>query len=580
MGSLLLGLYVVPNCDIVIFVIILQFIGIGLCPIFLLFAYKVVYFVVTLESELPSSDKFTNKNETFIRICFAKFSIHSVSIESFVCSLFIAIDMDLKQFYILVCIFASLQSVAFCIPKYEHISDCYFYDRSMTTGIDNVTFICAKYPNEDGVFIDQSRFRCSNYNRNVFDYYPGTIDFRNCRFTKIERNYFKQFPRMHTFILSDLELETLDSKIFSEARNITNLIASKNHITEIPSLLFANAKRLVVADFSNNSIERVDRLGFTGASSLEMLDLSQNAIATLDVEVFIDQTSLQVLNLSYNQITELEPQTLSTHNLLTLDLSNNGLTGLSEHIFDQIMSLKSLNLSGNPLENLHADTFFYLSNLEVLNLRRTNLSSILFGTFSHQHKLIVLDLSENHLKKLDFDLFMPIMHDLRSLELDGNELTELDGFENALFPQLTLLDIKNNNFTCNYLTQFMRLVNWEKIRLPVDPTQVKKGEKHVRGIRCEVENIKNLPYVDYDENASLDDMNMKNETTHSSDHIFTKFLMLFMCFVMLTFLVIYLVLNKDRIQQQLRRSNNNRPLNGRLSTAALNIEYGHEDILH
>lgn len=489
--------------------------------------------------------------------------------------------MDSKAVYILLCFFAGLPSFAFCIQRYEHISDCYFYDRSMITGIDNVTFICAKYANEDGVFIDQSRFKCSNYNRNVFDYYPGTIDFRNCRFPKLGRNYFKQFPRMHTFVMSNLEMETLDPKIFREAKNITTLIASRNQITELPAFLFFNAKRLVFADFSNNSIERV-RLALMGANSLETLDLSQNALTSLAEDVFIDQTSLKLLNLSHNQIGELEPKTLSTRNLLTLDLSNNELTNLIEDTFYQTILLKTLNLSNNPIETLEVRTFNFLPNLEVLNLRRTNLTSIQFGTFSHQHKLIALDLSENNLKKLDFSLFIPIMPDLRSLELDGNQLTDLDGFENSLFPQLQLLDIKSNSFNCSYLIQFMKRISWEKIRLPVDPTAVASGETHVRGIRCEIVNPNNIPDAEaVDESAKYDAV-ANGATTDGSvqphDHTFMKFSMIFMCIVMLTFLVVYLTLIRDKIRHRLRRSNNPRPLNGRLSSAALNFEYANEDI--
>ncbi|XP_055299404.1 uncharacterized protein LOC129566979 [Sitodiplosis mosellana] len=489
------------------------------------------------------------------------------------------IDMDLKTFYALVCLFVSLPIFAFCVEKYEHISDCHFYDRSVVTGIDNVTFICAKYDNENGVFIDQARFKCSNHHRNVYDYYPGTIDFRNCRFSKLGRNFFKQFPRMHTFVMTNLELKTLEAKIFSEAKNITTLIASNNQIAEIPAILFANAKRLISADFSNNSIERVDRLGFTGASSLETLDLSQNALTSLAADVFIDQTSLKVLNLSYNQINELEPQTLSTHNLLTLDLSNNELTNLKENTFYQIISLKSLNLSDNPIESLEIGTFNFVPNLEVLNLRRTNLSSIQFGTFSHQHKLISLDLSENLLKQLDFNLFMPIMHDLRSLELDGNQLTDLDGFGNALFPQLELLDIKNNNFNCSYLIQFMKTISWEKIRLPVDPTAVTQGQTHVRGIRCEIVNPNNIPDAEEIDEAANEAMT-KDGNAQSNDYVFTNFFMIFMCVVMLTFLVVYLTLNIDQIRHHLRRSNHSRPLNGRLSSAALNFDYANEDSIH
>lgn len=478
--------------------------------------------------------------------------------------------MKAKLFYYFLFLCASSVDIVFCGQKYDRISDCYFYDRSMVTGVDNVTFICANHPNEDGVFIDQSRFRCSNYNRNVYDYYPGTIDFRSCRFSTLERNFFKQFPRMHTFIISNLELESLDVKMFKEARNVTNLIASHNSLKEIPALLFVNAKKLKFVDFSNNTIEQIDHLAFTGANSLEVLDLSENSLSTIDRELFIDLTSLKSLNLSNNQINEIDPQTFATFNLLSLDLSNNGLINLDENTFNQMVNLKYLNLSHNSIGDLAVGTFSFNVNLEYLNLRRTNLSIIEFGTFSHQHKLISLDLSENNLKKLDFNLFMPIMHDLQSLELDGNRLIDLDGFTNSLFPQLRILDIKNNDFNCSYLMQFMKSVNWEKIRLPIEANSVKTGETSVRGVKCVGINRANLPEGAGNDNPTADKSVVDgNSASNGDSSTFMKYSMIFMCIVMLTLLVLFVVFNKDSIRDRY----NLRRMNGGLSTITLNIDY-------
>ncbi|XP_031622956.1 toll-like receptor 6 [Contarinia nasturtii] len=464
--------------------------------------------------------------------------------------------METKIFYYFLFMCASSIDITLSAQKYGHISDCYFYDRSIITGNDNVTFICGNYPNENGVFVDQTKFRCSNYQRNVLNYYPGTIDFRSCRFPKLERNFFQQFPRMHTFIISNLGLEELDAKMFGEARNVSNLILSQNSLKEIPAFLLVNAKRLKYADFSNNSIERIDRLGFTDAYSLEVLDLSRNAISEIDRETFIDLTNLKSLNMSYNKIKKIDPQAFNMNNLLTLNLSNNEVIGLDENTFNQTINLKSLDLSNNFIGDLAVGIFSFMPNLEYLNLRRTNLSDIKFGTFSHQHKLILLDLSENNLKKLDFSLFMPIMHDLQSLELDENQLIDLDGFSNSLFPQLRTLDIKHNNFNCSHLIKLMKSVNWEKIRIPVESNSIKPDETSIRGVKCSG-NLTELR-----EDISV--LNEKNSDNGGSS-TFLEYSMIFMCVVMLTFFVLFLVLNKDRFI----KFTNFRRLNGGISTTTL-----------
>lgn len=73
---------------------------------------------------------------------------------------------------------------------------------------------------------------------------------------------------------------------------------------------------------------------------------------------------------------------------------------------------------------------------------------------------------------MDFGIFLPGLQNLESLRLAGNQLQELYGFENAMFPELSSLDIRNNQFTCEYLNRFMRLINWAKVDLFVDPNAI------------------------------------------------------------------------------------------------------------
>lgn len=191
------------------------------------------------------------------------------------------------------------------------------------------------------------------------------------------------------------------------------------------------------------------------------------------------------MNLSRNKVSELKPRWLSIKtDILTLDLSRNDLKHLDEHAFDEFISLKHLNLSNNPIGNLEIGIFAYLTQLEILSLKRTELTSIQMGAFLQQHKLVSLDLSENHLKTVDFELLWPIFYDLRSFYLNQNELTDLTGFQNAIFPQLTLLDIRDNQFNCSYLRRFIQRVDWSKLHLPTNLQSINIYEPSIRGVNC------------------------------------------------------------------------------------------------
>ncbi|XP_055299407.1 uncharacterized protein LOC129566982 [Sitodiplosis mosellana] len=464
-------------------------------------------------------------------------------------------------------IFLIIARFASCSVKFEKISDCHFYDNSYIPGYDNVTFKCAENGNEQKIFLSV-QFQCSN--RRPEEYrWPGTVDFQNCQFPQLNRNYFELFPYMHKFIISDVGLEDLSMKVFSEAKHVTHLIADHNRITELPSHIFFNANRLKFLDFSYNRIQMIHSSAFEGANKLETLNFTQNAIPILDEKVFQDLALLKQLNVSHNNISRIDLTSLPV-NLLELDLSNNSLSSL-EHVFDKTTKLKYLNLAFNPIGNVKIETFAYMPDLEYLNLKRTNITSIEFGTFSHHEKLVFFDLSENHLKKLDFNLFMPILPELKSLSLAGNQLSDLSGFENKLFPQLIQLDIKGNDFNCSYLQRFITSHNWDRLRLPVDPTAVKPRETSIRSIKCH-------PIVQ--SSLEVEEPIFKNKTlakdfksTKSAQKLYGETYLIFMCIIMSSFLIMFVIANRERIF----RPNGER--NAHEKQSQHNVEYKTESLL-
>lgn len=410
------------------------------------------------------------------------------------------------------------------LQKYEFISDCIFYDRSRTPGNDNVTFICSN-DRDNRVFQDLNRIRCSKFTSSQDFKWPGTVDFQDCRFTEMPKNFFHMLYNMHTFLMPNVELESLQMDIFREAKNVSKLNLSRNKLKEIPALIFVNAINLKDIDLSNNLIARVDKMAFEGGKSIE------------------------ILNLSCNHLTRLEA--LSSPKLITLDVSRNNITNFDDNFFGNLSDLKYLNLSFNPLGKLKANTFDRLLYLEELNLRQINLSTIETGTFSHQHKLTFLDLNENNLKTFDFDLFFPIAHDLRTLRLGGNQLTHLDGLQNELFPQLSLLDIQGNQFNCSYLWMFMTFLDWEHLHLHLDIDSMNATRPNIRGINCDEINSTDSTVPTRSEPNSKQQSQLSSPTQipyqYEADDAVQKVTLIILCAAFVIYLMLYVLVNRDKI---------------------------------
>lgn len=438
--------------------------------------------------------------------------------------------MDFKLNFCLIFVYLSAIDLVISL-KFEYINDCIFKDKSIIPGSDEITFICSAIDREDKVFVSKSnQTKCSNtFVLSYYDYsykWHGIVDFQNCRFPQLKKNFFDIFKNMHTFNISNIELETMQLDIFRDASNVTNLDLSGNKLTEIPSHIFFNARKLKFVFFSNNAIGRVDPMAFFGATDLRTLDLSHNRISEL-----IDTLTFSFLS-----------------NLVNLDLSCNNLTvDINEHIFDKLTKLELLNLSFNRIANLEIKIFSNLPRLKDLNLKGMNLSNIQLGTFSQQHELVTLDLSGNRLTRLDFKLFLPVLKDLRSLRLENNQLKNLNGLKNKIFPQLNLLQIQGNLFSCAYLAHFMGMFDWTNIQLmSSDVNSTYLYDSNIHGIGCNDTNEKK----EADEEEEIDHGYRNYSIPDGTGGVFIEISLTFICVALAIFLILFIVVNSTQIYNQ------------------------------
>jgi hypothetical protein len=259
--------------------------------------------------------------------------------------------------------------------------------------------------------------------------------------------------------------------------DVENLDLSENRLTEFPmnltKLIFKNIKCLNV---SNNAIKTLlphkDFTSMLARNTLHTLDLSFNQISTIDEEAFKHLKSLKYLNLANNRIKFINLFAFSadTHHLVELDLSRNLIvdTSMEFLLFSSLTKLIYLNLNQNRLTTLSNHLLYNLYDLQYLSLSRNNLKT--FDLFSLNTKnneyLKELDLSFNFNLKLDYDQTKNVqqneenneedddddaflVNNIKVLNIAGVDLTysNVNIFLNNLFEQFTHLEILNLSST-------------------------------------------------------------------------------------------------------------------------------------
>ena len=232
---------------------------------------------------------------------------------------------------------------------------------------------------------------------------------------------------------------------------------SNNSIFAIDDDYFANFMRLKTLILSNNKISEISRANLRGLSALTRFELSGNRIAEVTCDVFYDCVNLEmlsiggdltslpcvnisntshalkVLDLKFNRIQKVldtsRGQLLSQ--LTKLDMTRNGLLSL-KNIITEMPSLETLNVAGNPNLNFSDDILVNSTKLTSISFAGTG------DTYKYAFKKMPelgplnslfteLDLSYNSLECIDIHHISNMTH-LTNLTLSHNRLT---GFPNV-----------------------------------------------------------------------------------------------------------------------------------------------------
>lgn len=411
-----------------------------------------------------------------------------------------------------------------------------------------------------------------NHDEDLYNTALHEFSFVKCTLDHIPSTFFSSFPNVETLDASGIDLSEIIRDDFKSANYLMFLNLSRNSITHLENKAFMYLSELISVDLSNNKILSIHESAFQESSKMLLkIDLSYNYIdnigmshfyviksknglqinlANNNISIFTsteiaENFTIESLDLKNNYLKKLEslPKVLRlevdnnklkeihiTETMLTVSARNNSITemkfdknltieslnlaenNLTKEIFFKLKcadKMKSLDLSNTNLGPLDVDSFAEMTVLENLNIANSSLGKISFGLFSHQQNLKSLNISQNNLVFIDYHMFTSL-EKLTTWDVSGNKLTKLKDFEHFhdTFPELTLIGLEQNDFSCEYLSKITSSLLKQGIKVKT-PHRLEKNDSSIRGISCSTsqqQDKENLfPIVDEPSKKSAED---------------------------------------------------------------------------
>ncbi|XP_067671585.1 uncharacterized protein [Haliotis asinina] len=178
------------------------------------------------------------------------------------------------------------------------------------------------------------------------------------------------------------------------------------------------------------------------------LDLSENGITDLPFQVFNDTIFQRVIS---------------------LNLSKNNLTRISEGLFNQFRCLRILNLADNQLKMISNDAFIELVSLVELILRNndlTNLTSGILGSSKEYSNLRRFDASRNRISFVGNNVFHKDLVFLKEVDLSYNNLKTFEPWPyipviSDYFKERMFFSLRFNHISC-----FSNTMGWTMTQEP------------------------------------------------------------------------------------------------------------------
>ncbi|KAJ1268643.1 hypothetical protein BS78_07G150300 [Paspalum vaginatum] len=263
-----------------------------------------------------------------------------------------------------------------------------------------------------------------------------------------------------SFDLRNLSLHTL----IGSFSNLQNLYLENVNISASPTNLAHASSTNTTSGLQELTVLSLQNCGLTGTfpswvfriKSLIFLDVSGNSNLCGELPEFPLASELQVLRLSGTKFGGKIPESIANlRNLTELDLSNCQFHGLIPP-FTQWPMISSIDLSGNNLTgSLPSDGYLALHNLTTVSLSNNSISGVIPASLFSLPSLETLDLSENNFTG-NFLLHPNISSNLRKIDLSNNKLQ--GPIPNLLSELVGIywLDLSSNNFSGTVNLSFIK----------------------------------------------------------------------------------------------------------------------------
>uniref|UniRef100_A0A673IZK3 TIR domain-containing protein n=1 Tax=Sinocyclocheilus rhinocerous TaxID=307959 RepID=A0A673IZK3_9TELE len=263
---------------------------------------------------------------------------------------------------------------------------------------------------------------------------------------------FANLTQLRQLYLHRNRIVTIKACVFKDLGNLEELILSSNRMLTVRGTFTYGPQNLQYLDLNNNKLSAIQNDSFKALHSLRTLTLRNRA-------VFAGTPNIRSLDvccnyISYESQEELQSPPfilLSELRVLKINSQRRGLNYIPSNFLKGLKNLQVFYAGNLNIENLHVDTFSYTLNLTFLDLASNNLAnrnaltSRLFQPISGLNKIT---LGRTHLKSLDF-LVDANLSSLTILRASTNDLEFINQTVIQSLPQLKVLDLQNNSFTCD-----------------------------------------------------------------------------------------------------------------------------------
>ncbi|XP_069056169.1 toll-like receptor 3 isoform X2 [Pleurodeles waltl] len=374
----------------------------------------------------------------------------------------------------------------------------------------------------------------------------GLLDLSSNPLQKFMPGCFHAIGYLHTLTLENIQLspnlaETLCSEL--SGTGIRTLMLRNSHLSRISKTTFRGLQKtnLTVLDLSKNDLSVIENYAFATVPHLEYLSLEENHIANLTPQTFSGLSNVKFLNVrkslggtKHSTIEDFSFQPLK--NLENLIMDENSFSGITEHMFFGLISLKylslcrcsiglktitnttfssltdspliSINLTESGISELRSGAFSQLKHLKVLEVGRNNIDQDLTGdVFKGLDNIEVIYISYNKRLTLTSDSFR-FVPSLQRLLMRKLAMTNLDLSPSPFraLQNLTVLDVSNNNIANIQENIFDGLLNLKILNLehnnlarfwksanPGGPVLFLKGLRGLNIIRLSYNGLDEIP---------------------------------------------------------------------------------------